>query len=45
MPCVKYKEALMQIDWQRYWDLEKKNWKDLTDEEKEFCKYMYHVEF
>lgn len=35
---------MMMIDWQRYWELEKKNWNDLTDEEKEFCKYMYHVE-
>lgn len=34
----------MQIDWQRCWDLEKKDWNDLTDEEKEFYKYMYHVE-
>ena len=34
----------MQIDWQRFEELEKKKREEMTDEEWEFFKYMYHVE-
>lgn len=35
---------MLKIDWQRYRKLEQKKFEDLTEEEKEFCKFMYHVE-
>lgn len=34
----------MHIDWQRFEELEKKKREEMTDEEWEFFKYMYHVE-
>lgn len=35
---------MFQIDWHRYHDLSKKKFEEMTEEEKEFYKYMYHVE-
>ena len=32
------------IDWQRLEDLEKKKREEMTDEEWDFFKWMYHVE-
>lgn len=34
----------MQIDWQRFEELEKKKREEMTDEEWDFFKYMYHLE-
>ena len=34
----------MNIDWNRYNELQTKSPKDLTDEEREFFKFMYHAE-
>lgn len=34
----------MQIDWIRFHELEKKNITEMTKEEWEFFKFMYHVE-
>lgn len=34
----------MRIDWQRYEKLEKKKREEMTEEEWEFFKFMYHVE-
>lgn len=35
---------IKQIDWERYNQLLKKSFREMTDEEKDFCKFMYHVE-
>lgn len=35
---------MMMIDWQRYYELEKRNYNTLTEEEKDFVKHMYHIE-
>lgn len=35
---------IKQIDWERYNKLLKKSFQEMTDEEKDFCKFMYHVE-
>lgn len=35
---------IKQVDWKRYEELLQKNFKELTEEEKDFCKFMYHVE-
>lgn len=35
---------MMMIDWRRYEELQKKSFEEMTEEEKEFFKYMYHVE-
>lgn len=32
------------MDWNRYYELFKKDFKDFTEEEKEFFKTMYHAE-
>lgn len=34
---------IKQIDWERYNQLLKKSFQEMT-QEKDFCKYMYHVE-
>lgn len=37
---------MFKIDWDRYNELTDKeyNGEELTEEEKDFCKYMYHYE-
>ena len=35
---------MLKIDWQKYNDLCKKDFKDMTEDEKEFFKFMYHCE-
>lgn len=35
---------MYKIDWQRYYDLEKKKKEEMTEEEWAFYKWMYHVE-
>lgn len=35
---------MIKIDWQRYHELEKRDYNTLTEEEKDFIRYMYHVE-
>lgn len=35
---------MFRVDWQRYFELEKKSREDMTEEEWEFFKYMYYVE-
>ncbi len=35
---------MFRIDWNRYYELMKKPFDEMTEEENEFCKYMYHVE-
>ena len=32
------------VNWQRYFELEKKKKEDMTEDEKEFFNWMYHVE-
>ena len=34
----------IQIDWQRYYELEKKKKDEMTQEEWEFYNLMYHIE-
>lgn len=34
----------MIVNWQRYEKLNKKPFEEMTEEEKEFYKFMYHVE-
>lgn len=35
---------MLTIDWNRYYELQKKSREEMSDEEWEFYKYMYHVE-
>ena len=35
---------MISIDWERYHELGKKTKEEMTEEEWEFFKYMYHVE-
>lgn len=35
---------MMIVDWQRYYELEKRDYNTLTEEEKEFIRYMYHAD-
>lgn len=36
--------TMFRIDWDRYHELSKKTREEMTEEEWEFWKYMYHVE-
>lgn len=36
--------TMFRIDWDRYRELDKKTKEEMTEEEWEFWKYMYHVE-
>ena len=35
---------MFEIDWNRYYKLMQTSFFEMTDEEKEFCKTMYHME-
>ena len=35
---------MMIVDWQRYYELEKRDYNTLTEEAKTVCKHMDHVE-